>query len=202
MTYLITAMSRKGGARTICSLVLAVSCLAMVVACGEDGGRIGSPPPDYKAALAGAPKPLAPPYGQPNRLIPGGAAGFKRQIAALRGYPVVINQWASWCGPCREEFPRFQRISAAYGKRVAFLGVDSNDSDAAAKAFLGEDPVPYPSISDPGREIAYLLKATIGLPDTAFYDRKGTLVYTKQGPYKDQAELAADIRRYALSSSS
>ena len=47
-------------------------------------------------------------------------------------------------------------------------------------------------------EIGKLLKATLGLPDTAFYDSKGTLVFTKQGPYTDQAALAADIRHYAL----
>jgi cytochrome c biogenesis protein CcmG, thiol:disulfide interchange protein DsbE len=191
-------MSWKAKGRAFCSLLIAISCLATLAACGEDQGSVGSAPPDYKTALAGAPKPLAAVYAQGNKLIPGGGDAFKRQIAALRGYPVVVNQWASWCGPCREEFPHFQKASAKYGKQVAFLGVDSNDSDAAARTFLGEDPVPYPSFSDPGREIASLIKATLGLPDTAFFDRRGRLVYTKQGPYKTQAELAADIKRYAL----
>jgi cytochrome c biogenesis protein CcmG, thiol:disulfide interchange protein DsbE len=191
-------MSWKAKGRHFCSLALAAACLATLAACGDGEGGVGSPPPNYKTALTGAPKPLAALYAQSNQLIPGGAGAFERRIAALRGYPVVVNQWASWCGPCREEFPRFQRASASYGKRVAFVGVDSNDSDAAAKTFLGEDPVPYPSFSDPHREIAQILKATIGLPDTAFFDRKGQLVYTKQGPYTSQAELVADIERYAL----
>jgi cytochrome c biogenesis protein CcmG, thiol:disulfide interchange protein DsbE len=195
--YLIIAMSWKAQGRLFCSLALAAACLVTLAACGDDEGNVGSVPPDYKTALAGAPKPLAALYAQPNKLIPGGAEAFQRQIDALRGYPVVVNQWASWCGPCREEFPRFQRASAKYGKRVAFLGVDSNDSEAAAKTFLGEDPVPYPSFSDPDREIAGEIKATLGLPDTAFYDRNGKLVYTKQGPYSSQAQLVADIKRYA-----
>ena len=72
----------------------------------------------------------------------------------MKGYPVVVNQWASWCGPCRAEFPWFQNASAKYGKKVAFLGVDSQDSDDAAKTFLGEYPVPYPSYTDPDKEIA------------------------------------------------
>jgi cytochrome c biogenesis protein CcmG, thiol:disulfide interchange protein DsbE len=196
--YLITAMHGHAIWRAICSAVLAISCLAGLAACGGSGQSYGDKPPDYAAALAGAPAPLAALYAQPNHLLPGGAGAFQKRIAGLRGHPVVVNQWASWCGPCREEFPRFQRASASYGKRVAFVGVDSNDSDAAAKTFLGEDPVPYPSFSDPHREIAQILKATIGLPDTAFFDRKGQLVYTKQGPYTSQAELVADIERYAL----
>jgi cytochrome c biogenesis protein CcmG, thiol:disulfide interchange protein DsbE len=191
-------MRWKAKGQTFCSLALAVLCLAGFAACGNSDGQFASKPPDYKQTLAGAPKPLTEIYGQPNELLSGGTDAFKRRIAALRGYPVVVNQWASWCGPCRAEFPWFQRASAKYGKRVAFLGVDSQDSDAAAKTFLGEAPVPYPSYTDPNKDIGKLLKATLGLPDTAFYDTKGTLVFTKQGPYTSQADLVADIRHYAL----
>jgi cytochrome c biogenesis protein CcmG/thiol:disulfide interchange protein DsbE len=198
MSYLIREMRWKAKDRTFCSLALVLLCLLGLAACGSSDSNFGSNPPDYKQALAGAPKPLGALYAQPSELLSGGTGAFQRRIAALRGYPVVVNQWASWCGPCRAEFPWFQRASAKYGKRVAFLGVDSQDSDAAAKTFLGEAPVPYPSYTDPNQEIGKLLKATLGLPDTAFYDSKGTLVFTKQGPYTDQAALAADIRHYAL----
>nr|MDP9277486.1 TlpA family protein disulfide reductase [Actinomycetota bacterium] len=176
-------MRWKAKGRTFCSLALAVLCLAWLAACGNGNSDFGSKPPDYKQALAGAPKPLAALYAQPSELLSGGTDAFQRRIAALRGYPVVVNQWASWCGPCRAEFPWFQKASAKYGKQVAFLGVDSQDSDDAAKTFLGEAPVPYPSYTDPNQDIGALLKATLGLPDTAFYDSKGTLVFTKQGPY-------------------
>lgn len=192
-------MGRKAKKRNFFSLALAGLSVTLLAACGGNGGDVHSKAPDYKAALAGAPKPLAALYARPNELLGGGADAFQKQIADLHGYPVVVNQWASWCGPCRFEFPLFQRLSAKLGKRVAFLGVDSQDSDAAARTFLGEAPVPYPSYTDPDQDIGKLLKATLGLPDTAFYDSRGRLVFTKQGPYSDQAELRADIHRYALS---
>ena len=180
-------------------LALAAAAALLVAGCGSsDGGDYGGEHPDYATALAGSPAPLAALHRQANRLLPGGSAAFDRQIETLKGYPVVVNVWASWCGPCRFEFPTLQRLSAAYGKRVAFLGVDNQDSDDAAKTFLGEAPVPYPSYTDPDSGIADALGASRGLPDTAFYDRRGDLVYLKQGPYTDHDELRADIERYAL----
>jgi cytochrome c biogenesis protein CcmG/thiol:disulfide interchange protein DsbE len=168
-------------------------------ACGSAATDTTSKAPDYKQALAGAPKPLAAVYAQPNQLLEGGTDAFSKRIDDLKGYPVVVNQWASWCGPCRNEFPWLQKASAKYGKKVAFLGVNSQDSDAAAKTFLGEEPVPYPSYIDPNKDIGSQLKATLGLPDTSFYDRDGNLVFTKQGPYTNQADLNADIQKFALS---
>ncbi len=154
--------------------------------------------PDYERALAGAPAPLAALHEQANELLPGGVDAYEQRIAALEGYPVVANVWASWCGPCRFEFPVLQKLSARYGKRVAFIGIDSQDDADAAQTFLGEEPVPYPSYSDPDEKIADSLGASLGLPDTAFYDRSGELVYLKQGPYAEDAELEEDVRRYAL----
>jgi len=165
--------------------------------CGSQGAESGSKPPDYAKALAGAPAPLAALHRQANELLPGGVEAYERRIASLRGYPIVVNVWASWCGPCRLEFPAFQRLSARYGRRVAFLGVDSQDSEAAAATFLRDNPVPYPSYSDADEEIGNELKK-IGLPATAFYDRAGNLVYLGHTPYFEDAELRADIERYAL----
>jgi cytochrome c biogenesis protein CcmG/thiol:disulfide interchange protein DsbE len=181
-----------------------VALLALLLAgvvwsgCGSSsGGDYGGRHPDYAKALAGSPAPLAALHAQADKLLPGGIDAYEKRIAALRGYPVVANVWASWCGPCRFEFPVLQKLSARYGKRVAFLGVDSQDSSDAAAAFLEEAPVPYPSYSDPDKTISDSLKAT-GFPDTAFYDRRGKLVFLKQGPYAKPADLEADIEHYAL----
>jgi cytochrome c biogenesis protein CcmG, thiol:disulfide interchange protein DsbE len=173
--------------------------VALIAGCGSSagGGGDAASAPDYARALAGAPKPLAKLYSHANQLLPGGTSAFERQLAALKGHPVVVNKWASWCGPCRLEFPWFQQLSAKLGKRVAFVGVDSNDSEAAAKTFLGELPVPYPSYSDPGQDIARAINATVGFPGTAFYDRDGHQVFVRQGQYPSKAALAADIERYA-----
>lgn len=185
-------------------IALVLAALAVLAGgCGSaaDSGENGGKTPDYAKALAGSPPPLAALHRQGNRLLSGGVDAYEERIAALRGYPVVVNFWASWCGPCRFEFPHFQRAAARYGKRVAFLGVDKQDSDDAAATFLREEPVPYPSYTDPDEEIAESVgegEATRGLPSTAFYDRDGEVVYLKLGPYDDEAELRAEIERYAL----
>ncbi len=172
----------------------AVLALAGCGSSPEGGGAH----PDYDRALAGAPPRLAALHDQANQLLPGGLDAYERRIAALRGYPIVVNVWASWCGPCRLEFPAFQQLAAEYGKRVAFLGVDSQDSDEHAKRFLGEEPVPYPSYTDPEEEIAESIGASRGLPATAFYDRQGELLHFSYVPYIDHEDLRTDIERYAL----
>lgn len=180
-------------------VVFLVATATLVAGCGSSGDD-GRPPPDYAKALAGAPPPLASLYEQGNELLDGGREAYERRIAALRGYPVVVNLWASWCGPCRFEFPYFQQAAAHYGKRVAFLGIDKQDADDAAETFLREEPLPYPSYVDPDEEIAESIDgdAKRGLPTTAFYDRAGKLAFLKLGPYDEEAELRADIERYAL----
>jgi cytochrome c biogenesis protein CcmG, thiol:disulfide interchange protein DsbE len=191
--------------RWIGTNLLAPALLAITLAaagCGSSSGGAGGAHPDYEKALAGAPAPLAALYEQGNRLLSGGVAAYERRIAALRGYPVVVNLWASWCGPCLFEFPHFQRAAARYGKRVAFLGIDKEDSDDAASTFLRDTPVPYPSYTDPDEEIAESIDRDAArlLPTTVFYDRDGTVAFLKLGQYDDEAELRVDVERYALGS--
>jgi cytochrome c biogenesis protein CcmG/thiol:disulfide interchange protein DsbE len=185
--------------RPLLALSALLPALLLAGGCGSSGdGESGGSPPDYAKALAGAPAPLAALHKQANELLPGGTDTYEKRIAELSGYPIVVNVWASWCGPCREEFPVLQKLSAQYGKKVAFLGLNSEDSEDAAATFLREEPVPYPSYSDPDSDIKDSIGASRGLPDTAFYDETGELVFLKQGPYVDSSELEADVRRYAL----
>jgi cytochrome c biogenesis protein CcmG, thiol:disulfide interchange protein DsbE len=182
---------------------LAVAALAAaLVAAGCSNSSSGNP--DSKLSLDQATQPLtgAPPQlaeirGQANQLLDGGKDAFDQRLEALKGTPVVVNDWASWCGPCRFEFPFLQSQASKHAKDVAFLGVDTDDSDASAKTFLGELPLPYPSYSDPDKSIRQELHG-IGYPATVFYDRTGNMVYSHQGQYRTEADLAADIQKYAV----
>ena len=203
--YLITTdMSWSSDSKISCSrsllaLFAAALALALVGAgCGgSDSVYDGSPPPDY-SALSDSPPPLDDLYSEGNDLLAGGTESFNSRMAGLDGIPAVVNVWASWCGPCRAEFPHFQQVAADMGSEVAFLGVNSQDAESAAATFLESSPLPYPSYSDPDKEITEQLEAGQGLPATAFFNAAGEKTFTKLGPYQDEAELIADVKRYAL----
>ena len=194
-----TALRKTAPQAGLCLvLCLAASGLAgLLSGCGASPDAGPASHPDYRAALRGAPPPLAAIYRRGDRLLPGGTNAYEARLRGLSGYPVVVNDWASWCEPCRRELPLFAHAAVRFGKRVAFLGVDAEDSPAAARTFLRERPLPYPSFSDHSSEIAATQGGITGYPRTAFYDRRGKLVHLRQGPYTSGAELAADLRRYA-----
>jgi cytochrome c biogenesis protein CcmG/thiol:disulfide interchange protein DsbE len=173
----------------------ALAIALMLAACGSDAER-PAPAPGGGGASSG--DPLARLKAEANQLLDGGPDAFKARLAELRGHPVVVNQWASWCGPCRYEFPFFQRQAEEYEGRVAFLGVDSKDGRGAAAAFLEEFPVPFPHFYDKDTRIARLFGGARAWPTTAFYDASGRLAYTHIGGYASEAKLEEDIRKYAL----
>ncbi len=151
-----------------------------------------------RARLSGSPPALAALHSQANRLLPGGARALRARLARLRGRPVVINKWASWCQPCRSEFGAFQRASVALGRRVAFIGIDSGDTSRSdAVAFLRSFPVSYPSYFDPGGQLGTSVTDSSSMPVTVFYDARGG-EFIHQGPYLSVTELERDIKRYAL----
>jgi cytochrome c biogenesis protein CcmG/thiol:disulfide interchange protein DsbE len=150
------------------------------------------------AALAGSPGALAALHAQGSQILPGGTRAFEARLRQLRGYPVVINKWASWCGPCQTEFPAYQRASVAYGKQVAFIGIDGKDPGTGGADFLRRFPVSYPSYSDPDEDIARKVQAAVYYPQTVYLSRSGAEVYDHAGPYETAAALERDIRRYAL----
>jgi thiol-disulfide isomerase/thioredoxin len=146
---------------------------------------------DYK----GSPAPLAKLFAQQNELLGGGTKAFRRELAALRGYPVVVNQWASWCENCQQEFSIFQKVAPRFAHKVAFLGDDVSDHHGAS--WLKQFPLSFPSYSDPDTSIARLLGQLSDVaPVTYFYNRQGREVYPHAGPYLSVASLEHDIRLY------
>lgn len=155
-------------------------------------------PARVSALLAGSPAPLAAVHAQSNMLLDGGSSALHARLAALKGYPVVINKWASWCGPCKEEFGAFQRVAAEYGRRVAFLGIDSEDtSRGEAAAFLRSFPVSYPSYYDQSGALGEQVTDSSATPATVFIARDGRR-FIWQGQFASAGKLREDVERYAL----
>lgn len=186
--------SRPAPFRLLIALLLAAVTLP---ACADSGSSYyeAPEPPDYQSVLADSPPRLAALHDQAGQVLGGGVEAFDARLQSLDGFPTVVNVWASWCGPCREEFPLFMEESAEWGREVAFLGVDSQDSPDAARTFLEEFQVPYPSYSDPDEKIARSIGAGAGLPMTLFFDRTGEKAYTKYGPYRSTDEFRSDLAR-------
>lgn len=173
-------MRRALAAALVC--IALVVCAALVAAgCGSDDEPSADPAPAGEAPV----------------FLDGGREAFEKRIAAQKGTPVVVNKWASWCGPCRLEFPYFGDQARKRKGEVAFLGVNSNDSREPAEEFVREHPVPFPHFDDPNLEIAAAFNAVQAFPSTAFYDRKGELAFVHQGPYTSEQDLAEAIDRYA-----
>ncbi len=184
-------------------LALGLAALAVVLAVGlsqAGGGDAPSASADVptlaeaRAQLAGAPAPLAALHARGGELLD---ADVEREVRRLRGFPVVINKWASWCGPCRTEFPIFARVAARTGREVAFLGLDTKDDRGDALAFLRDEPVAFPHLFDPDARGARAVEAGTSFPTTVFLDRAGRVAGVHQGPYTSDADLLADVRRHA-----
>ena len=191
-------------------IALAAAALVAVVVVGyvqsQEGSGAGPPKPrrpsaqEVRQALDGSPPALAALHDQANDLLPGARKALDARLAELRGHPVVVNVWAAWCGPCRVELPVFQQAALDHGKQVAFVGVDLRDDRGSASRLLKTVPLSYPSYEDPDGKVynGYRLQGT---PSTIFYDASGKQTFLHSGPYFHQADLDADIRRYALGES-
>jgi len=202
-------MSRRGANRRMISACTAALVALAIGACGGgesdtvDPGSAGSESAltleEAKAPIKKAPPELVSIRDEANEIFDEGADGYEGRIAELAGIPVVVNNWASWCAPCRDEIPFFQEQAIEHGEEVAFLGLISGDGPETAATFLKELPLPYPSYLDQG-DLGFDVSRSLGirgLPGTVFYASSGEVAYTKLGPYDSEEQLAADIDKYA-----
>jgi cytochrome oxidase Cu insertion factor (SCO1/SenC/PrrC family)/thiol-disulfide isomerase/thioredoxin len=150
------------------------------------------------AELANSPPALARLHAQANRVI-GDQVALSKRIRSLRGYPIVLNVWGSWCAPCVAEFGLFGTASAFYGSHVAFLGADVGDSVTDGQSFMQQHPVSYPSYQTSSSQLTSVIpQGLLGTPTTVFINRAGRLVYVHTGQYKSQGTLDSDIAAHAL----
>ena len=187
-------------------MITFVAAALLAAGCGsqtEDGATVASGTdtsvpraPVASPSKERLPKALAANRAEANVILEEGSLDAK--LEELRGHPIVVNQWASWCPPCREEFPFFRASAEAHADTVAFVGIDMQDERGAAEGFLAEEPVPYPTVFDPDAEQIRSLGGGVVSPTTVFIDSSGKVVSTFQGAYVSQEKLDADIDRFLL----
>jgi thiol-disulfide isomerase/thioredoxin len=182
---------------------LSVAAAALIVSgCsigGGDDGAVGSAAGsqaqnDGFASGKGVPAALAENREQAGQILEGGTDALDAKLAEFEGQPVVVNQWASWCEPCRAEFPFFADAANVHQKDVAFIGIDMQDDRGAAEQFLADFPVPYPHIWDPDARVISSIGGGFVSPTTVFFDENHEIVQAFQGSYatRDQLDQAIE----------
>jgi len=116
-------------------------------------------------------------------------------LESLRGKAVVLNFWASWCGPCKDETPLLQKGWERWqGKDVVFVGIDVKDFRGDARSFVRKFGVTYPNVYD-GKGSTVGRYGVTGFPETYFIDADGRVVYRIAGPVDEASELDEAIER-------
>ena len=151
--------------------------------------------PATEKALKDLPPALATNLEEAGQIIDEGRDALDAKLADLVGTPVVVNQWASWCEPCRAEFPFFGDAANLHQGEIAFLGIDMQDDRGAAETFLSEFPVPYPHIWDPDAAAIGSLGGGVVSPTTVYIDEAGEVTFVFQGSYASRDQLEADIEK-------
>lgn len=173
-----TPARRRG--LSLASIVLMVGVVAAVVVVGialarqQQGQPTTGPAPDFTVTTFD---------------------GDTIHLSDLRGRPVVVNFWASWCPPCREEAPRFQALWERYRDAgVLFLGITYVDNDADSLAFMDEFGITYPNGPDVGTFISKEQYLITGVPETFIIDQDGNIaeffLYLE-----DEAQLSTTLDR-------
>ena len=153
-------------ARSFRARVLPAIALAALGCAGSEGAArvdIGAPVPAYSAVSL---------------------AGDTVSLAAQRGKVVLLNVWATWCHPCRDEIPELQALHEGYAARgleIVGVSVDTEGADDAIRAFMRDFRMTYPVWRDPAERISAQFHI-VGVPATFLIDRQGVLRWRKTGP--------------------
>lgn len=124
-----------------------------------------------------------------------GSAGEPVTMSGSPQRPTVINLWASWCGPCREEMPILQEFADAAADKVDLVGIATSDNRTAATSFAVEYDLGFPSVLDPKAKVL-ADQGLQGLPGTLFMDEDGVIVHRHPGVYQSLDELKQDVAEH------
>lgn len=141
------------------------------------------------SSLTGASTAMAPTFTLPSR------AGDNVSLEQLKGKVVMLNFWASWCGPCRTEMPLLEQMHKRYSSLgFTMVGVNVEANTADAERWLKDTPVSFPVLFDRESKVSKLYDVS-AMPSTVFIDRKGNIRYLHKG-YKagDEGEYLNQIR--------
>lgn len=173
--------------KLVASVAVLVALTLLLAACGgSTAGRVGSTGSGGRgqnlggqATSTGLTQWDPPDRARLPKLAGRTLDGGRLDVSRWRGLVVVVNTWGSWCGPCREEAPDLRRVAeATRAAGVRFVGIDTRDNDAAARAFVREFAIPYPSIVDDEGRVILALAQTVpvsAVPSTVVVDRKGRI---------------------------
>ncbi len=169
-----TARRRTAAVAAVLALATVVAVLVGSGSRGESGSEVAFDPDTRSLSFRG-------------ERFDGGTV----DSADLRGTPVVLNFYASWCTVCDRELPDFQRVAERLDGRVHVLGVNpqSNDTDRAQAAMIRRAGVTYPTLRDPQDELLRVFNTSGGLPTTVFMDADGTLRKVHNGLLTEQLLL-------------
>lgn len=170
--------------RSLQIAAIAVAGIVLVTIFGPQGSSTTYAP-------SGDPLPLP-----TEQLAPVDTEQFGRILMGLSGAPVVVNIWASWCGPCRAEMPLLEQAAGDFAGRVTFLGLASKDDRSSARDFLADVGVTYPSLFDHSGAIRGELGLR-GFPTTFVFDARGQIRDVIVGGVTEQqlAALVDDVLR-------
>jgi cytochrome c biogenesis protein CcmG, thiol:disulfide interchange protein DsbE len=166
---------RRLAAAAVAAVAVAVAGVVLFGSAGSGSGR----------AASGQPAPLFSTFDLQDRPV---------ALKDFRGHRVVLNFWASWCEPCRAEFPLLRQLRAAHPD-VVVLGVVFQDGDGPARGFLRSQGATWPGLRDPAGQIAnaYGVHAKPGIPVSVLVAPDGTIRGRQVGPLPDAAAAQAFI---------
>ena len=173
----------------------------LAAGCGSSGGDFGQrATPTTSAPLAGAPAPLAGLYTQANRAAARRHRRLRGADRAAEGYPVVVNVWASWCGPCRFEFPTLQKLSAQLRQAGRLPRGQLRGLRRRRRGVPRRSAGPLPQLHRPRQGADRIARRYRRPARHRLLRSRRQAALSPAGPYADNADLEADVRRYALKS--